>query len=78
MINTPRKIQLVNACRIIFVNLDPNIKGNKSMAQLALNRIEQFAKTSDEYQYMIDTIVVMVKQIGKDPEVAKLKIIKNN
>ena len=78
MINTQRKVQLVNACRIIFVNLDPNVKGNESLAQLALNRIEQFAKTPDEYKYMVDCIVEMVKRIGENPEVSKLKTIRNN
>ncbi len=70
MLTSQRKVEIVNYCRMIFINIDANVKGNNSMAQMAYNRIEQFVKTPDELSYAVDAVTVMISKIGKNPELA--------
>ncbi len=73
-INRARKIVLINSCRQMFSGLpeiltmeNSPIKGNKSLAQVIVNRIESVTKDSDEFKYCAAVIQTMIRSLGKDP-----------
>lgn len=79
--DTTRKNELVKVCQLIFYDIpvgtakfnDSPIRGNKSLAQVIVNRIDSVAKNRDEFNFMKDSIVAMVKNTeGKT--VSKIKL----
>lgn len=78
------RAKLLYQCKLIFYGLpigknaphDTPIIGNKSLAQVIVNRVESISKKPEEFKYMIGAIMSLIKETeGK--EVHKIKMNHN-
>lgn len=70
MIPDVRKNELINWARVIFQGIPNGVIGNKSLAQLTLNRILSVTCKKDEVAYMTDCISELIKRTkGKEVEI---------
>lgn len=81
MISDTTRRKLIESCQLIFVGIpvgknsfkDTPIIGNLSLAQVVVNRVNSVTKNPDEFKFMVDTIVAMLKDTkGKDVHKIKL------
>lgn len=72
MIEKNRKIYLINCARRILTGLPEEmakegslIRGNRSFAQVVLNRVMEVTRKEDEAKYMVDTISELIRETDK-------------
>jgi hypothetical protein len=72
-----KKEELTQKCRLILYDIpvgansfnDSPVRGNKALAQVVVNRINSIAKNSEEFKFMRDVFINMLKDTrGKEVE----------
>lgn len=69
MLSDVKRKELAGKACLIFINLpignnsycDSPIRGNQSLAQVAVNRIDSITKHPDEFKFMVDVVVRALK-----------------
>lgn len=69
-----RQEELIDSCRLIFSGLpevlnspESAVRGNDSLAQVIMNRVEKITRKPEEMQYCVSAIMFMISKLGKNP-----------